>query len=135
MREIILTKEAITQVDDEDYDWLNRWSWHAIKGKVGLYYAAGSYGVMMHRLIMDTPDNMICHHKDGNGLNNQKYNLVNKTVSQHLTEHNRNINSGVCWHKRQKCYVSYIRKNGTQIHLGRFSNKEDALQAVKDTLV
>ena len=39
MKEIQLINSTLkTQVDDEDYDWLNQWQWLAVKRK-GSYYA------------------------------------------------------------------------------------------------
>ena len=78
MREIELTRDKIALVDDEDFEWLNQWKW----------YAAGNYvrrnpGISMHRLIMGTLPKMEIHHKNGNGLDNRRANLVEMTESEH----------------------------------------------------
>lgn len=73
------------QVDDEDYEFLNRWKWHVSESK-GIFYAmrhednvdGSRYHVSMHRVIMGIYDPKIeVDHIDHNGLNNQRSNLRN----------------------------------------------------------
>ena len=33
--------------------------------------------LLMHRVIANTPDNQLCHHKNGNSLDNRRLNLEN----------------------------------------------------------
>lgn len=70
-------------VDDEDYEYLNRWKWHLSEAK-DIFYAmrfeynadGTRYHVSMHRVIMSVYDPKIfVDHRDHNGLNNQKSNL------------------------------------------------------------
>ena len=54
MKEIKLTKNKITLVDDEDYEWLNKYRWQAMKDKT-TWYAISKLGrkvILMHRLIL-----------------------------------------------------------------------------------
>lgn len=88
MKEIKLTQGKVALVDDADYEWLNQWKWWAHKD-YNTFYARRSYllngktvGVKMHRLILNLTDpKIIGDHKDGNGLNNQRYNLRICTTS------------------------------------------------------
>lgn len=84
MREILLTKGLVATVDNEDYDWLNRFNWYAKKQRSDshYYYAALSVRknssvdtVFMHRVIMRCPIGKVVHHKNANGLDNRKSNL------------------------------------------------------------
>ena len=88
MREIRLTQSYITQVDDSDFEWLSKSSWHAhvsggykqcISRKVYARRGTLRKGVnkkyYMHREIMDAPKEMVVDHIDGNSLNNQRANL------------------------------------------------------------
>lgn len=41
MKQIPLTQGQFALVDDEDYDWLMQWKWHAFQGPTNkTYYAA-----------------------------------------------------------------------------------------------
>ena len=88
-KKIPLSKGLFTKVDDSDYDSLNQHKWFARKSK-DTYYAYrnaktidGKRGIIiMHREIMQTPDDMQVDHRDWDGLNNCRYNLRNCTVNQ-----------------------------------------------------
>ncbi|WP_298838850.1 HNH endonuclease [uncultured Clostridium sp.] len=98
MKEIKLGKgDYITQVDDGDYVFLNKWKWFAKDGRGGRFYAYRqeftgkrySNGdkkytlIKMHRVILSLSDkNILVDHKDRNTLNNQKNNLRIATSSQ-----------------------------------------------------
>jgi hypothetical protein len=71
-------------VDDEDYDELSKHGWFAMPYPTKeTFYAARSVEkgnkrhttVMMHREIIDVPDQMVIVHKNGDGLDNRKDNL------------------------------------------------------------
>jgi HNH endonuclease len=78
MKEITLTQETVTLVDDEDFEWLSRHIWFFAKG----YAARGArslwgklYLIYMHRVIMEAPKGFVVDHRDCNKLNNQRANL------------------------------------------------------------
>ena len=55
-RLIPLTKGYSAIVDDEDFEWINTFSWHASKKTWGAFYAARSPDcAYMHRLILGLP--------------------------------------------------------------------------------
>lgn len=77
VRYIALTKGLFATVDAADFDWLNRFRWHAT-GTRGRYYAAtiiDGKSISMHRLIMNPPEGMVVDHVDGERLNNRRANL------------------------------------------------------------
>ena len=89
MRQIQLTQDKFTLVDDADYEWLNQWKWCAHKIKNKHYAVRGErnhktdkniYGsvekICMGRLILGiTNSKILCKYRDRDGLNNQKKNL------------------------------------------------------------
>lgn len=88
MKLIPLTQGQFAVVDDSDYEWLNQWKWYANRNRY-TYYAVRSdhtngiiKQILMHREIMNTPNGMVVHHIDHNGLNNQRCNLKNCTESE-----------------------------------------------------
>lgn len=73
------------KVDDEDFEYLNQWKWHVLKG-CSKYYASRADNektrkgkqvrILMHREVCDGLEKeKFVDHIDGNGLNNQKENL------------------------------------------------------------
>jgi len=119
-------------VDDEDYEYLNRWQWHISKSKTGCYakryeYNADGtkYHVCMHRVIMGIFDpNIEVDHIDHNGLNNQKSNLRNCSGDDNRRNRSKSGKSstskylGVYLRVRKnkdgvyKCWVSRLHKRG-----------------------
>lgn len=74
------------QVDDEDYARLIRFKWNLLPSKTG--YAAyatrcgqGKRTIYMHHEMLPLRAEFDVSHEDGNGLNNQRYNLAYKTHS------------------------------------------------------
>lgn len=137
MKRIPLTQRKFALVDDEDFEWLNRWKWFARETRE-LWYA-GRFEfenkkrkqIHMHRLIMKTPSYLDVDHIDRNGLNNQKYNLRNCTRSQNQKNRKKQDNNtsgfmGVSWDKSRNKYKAKIKLNGKTINLGRFQQALDA---------
>jgi len=95
MKEIILSQEKVALVDDCDFGFLNCFKWYAKKSNASWYVVRmksvnkhSSRGchknakvktkrevIRMHNFIMQPTENEVVHHKDGDGLNNQRYNL------------------------------------------------------------
>lgn len=129
MKEIPLSKGKVTLVDDEDFDWLSQWNWY-VSGRERELYAKGwvnGSSVIMHRLIMNTPDGLEVDHRDHNGLNNQRANLRNCTH----TENARNrvacgktgyLGVSVC----NGHIVAHIFINKKETYLGTFKTYEEA---------
>jgi hypothetical protein len=134
MKEIKLTQGKVVLVDDWNYDWLNQWKWRAFCSR-GVWYAVRSLPrvkgisrkqLFMHRLIMNTPDNLIVDHIDHNGLNCLEENMRNCTSTQNKA--NRRSSGivpylGVTTHTNGK-YVAKISILGKTKYLGVFSIPE-----------
>jgi hypothetical protein len=128
-------------VDDEDFEWLNQWKWCPIKKGRNIYANRGSQEegerrkVRMHRLILGAEPGQIVDHADGNGLNNQRWNLRFCTNSQN----NSNIDKpkhgktsqykGVYWARKDKRFFAAIKVNHNRIRLGYFRDERDAALA------
>lgn len=136
MREIPLTKGYIALVDDEDYTRLVAMgSWYALETKHTVYACRkNKFAVLMHREIMHLPkgDKREVDHDDGNGLNNQKYNLDVGSAGQNRrnqhTLQSRNISGhvGVTWMESLQKWRARIVINRKDIHLGVFNTIEEA---------
>jgi hypothetical protein len=97
MKEIELTKGYSTKVDDEDYEWLSEYSWHAHESKTGklkdrnrlrcrvsaraafrVDLDGGEYAyriVPMHRMILHARPDQHVDHINGDALDNRRENL------------------------------------------------------------
>lgn len=136
MREIKLTQNKIAFVDDEDFDFLSKFKWYAVKGS-RTYYASRFVErkeIRMHNILIKHKKRNFIDHIDHNGLNNQKSNL------RVCTKQQNNMNKlpmkggtskflGVCWSQRAKKWRSTITHNGKNIHIGYYANEVDAAKA------
>lgn len=128
MKEIKLTQGKVALVDDEDYEDLIRYFWCACKGN-GTFYAgsSGKSGYrLMHRHLLKPNKCQLIDHKDGNGLNNQKYNLRICNPSQNNM--NQEIRSGsskykgVHFNTQNQRWISTIDNK----YLGSFNTEKEA---------
>ena len=139
MKLIPLTQGKFAQVDDEWYDYLMQWKWHAVYDKKN-YYAgrtintdAGRRTMFMHTVIVYyNPDMLKIDHMDGDGLNDQYGNLRLCTNMQNCRGQKKrkrkcySIYKGVTWSIRDEVWMSYIYVCGRRKHLGYFDNPIDA---------
>ena len=134
MKKIKLTRGLVTQVDDEDYEYLNQWKWYASKNKSYYYVARTEWkGIhkkyfYMHRVIMNASKEIQIDHINHNTLNNQKYNLRLVTPSQNNMNRIAGGKSkyiGVSYAKG-KYICAFIKVNGKTKYLGTFNTEEEA---------
>lgn len=124
-------------IDDEDYERVNQYKWYAnnyahpyaIKDKV-------SQGVktttLLHRFLMNPPDDMVVDHIDGNTLNNQKANLrviPQKLNSRHHRVNKKNTSGYNNVRASGRRWKAYIKVNYRQINLGVYDTPEEAFKA------
>lgn len=138
MKEIALTQGKIAIVDDEDFEILNKYNWHAHKNKSGLFYAIRRAKInekwthiKMHREIMNAAWYQLVDHKDGNTLNNMRLNLRIATKSQNAANRTTHIRTsskfkGVSWHKYRERWQAYITQSYKTYYLGLYNNEEEA---------
>lgn len=152
MKEIKLSQEGkhrgkhVALVDDDIFDYINQWRWYVCKPKtsrcfyaVRLDYTNNRKQTWMHRVILNTPANMIVDHIDHNGLNNQRNNIRNCT----RTQNNRNcLHTGKnkymgIFHekitrpsgKKYEYIIAHISINGITKRIGVFPTEEKAALA------
>jgi hypothetical protein len=135
----------VALVDDEDYGRLTGYQWRPAKctnnNICGLvrFYAASSMRVngvkklvMMHAFLLGYVG---ADHHDGNGLNNQRYNLRRATRSQNAANSRKTSVprssrfKGVWWCKQHKAWRAQVTVSGVRKHLGLFASEVDAARA------
>lgn len=152
MKEIELTQGKVAIVDDEDYEWLSNYKWNLgdhNKSEKYIYaftriYVEAEYGtphyylkkkqrksIFMHRMIMDTPEDLIIDHINHNTLDNRKANLRNTTYSQNMINSYRDKPlsgyRGVTAHKKK--YAARISINGKDKRIGSYRTAKEAGKA------
>lgn len=104
MKTIQLTNGGETQVDDEDYEYLNQFKWYKYRNLEGYWYVCRVSGkTLIYSLIMNTPPKLMVDHIDHDRFNNQKLNLricTNAQNQQNRLGASRNSKTGV----RGVCY-------------------------------
>lgn len=136
MKEIILSDGRKTQVDDEDYDFLNQWAWQS-NGKYVVRQTASNGSFYMGHEILKRHGfiiNGLVDHKDRDPLNNQKGNLRDATRSQNganskLQSNNTSGYRGVGFHRKLQKWTAEITVRGTHIRLGCFHDPVEAAKA------
>lgn len=134
MKEIALANgRGVALVDDEDYERLSAESWR-LRLSGNSRYAVSGDGVLMHRMILETPAGMDTDHVDLNGLNNQRSNLRVATRSQNKANQPiRGARSGFKGvrrnHDGERPWMARIKVRGRTIYLGSFQTPEAAHDA------
>lgn len=139
MKEITLSNGAICKVDDEDYDWLSKYTW-SYKTRGYAMRCDRSRGdrfrnVQMHREILNAKPGTVVDHINGDTLDNRKSNLRVCTQSQNTQNSKRrrdNVSGYKGVHPNGRNWAAQIKVNGTQIHLGTFKTKEEAARVYNE---
>lgn len=153
MKEIKLNgkySHIIVKVDDEDFEYLNQFSWSLSQTHNGICYARrfngakGKRNIFMHNEIMKPIKGNVTDHINRDGLDNRKINLRNCTHSQNAMNRAsyKNTSSkykGVFLHKTKYMTHSGIRYflrwrvnigiNGKQVKFGLFLTEVEAALA------
>ena len=149
--EISLTRGLIALFDDEDFELVNSFKWHANRGRSlnEVWYAYACLGkaqamqfgkrhLGLHRLLMDFPKApLMVDHINGNGLDNRRENLriVNASQNQMNRVGNpRRTNKyskhkGVTWRSKNKTWQVSICAYGVHRHIGYFADEVEAALA------
>jgi hypothetical protein len=124
-------------ISDHRYEYLNQFSWHAVRYYNTYYAKAWIDGkkVYMHKLIL--PDAKEIDHVNRNGLDNRDENLREATRSQNAANKSKasgmsSKHKGVSWDKLNKKWRVVIMVDYKQQSLGRFEREEDAALAYNE---
>lgn len=95
---IHLTQGKVAIVDNHRYAALNKFSWRAVHAHNNWYAKTTirrdgvDIDISMHRFIARTPFGMVCHHINGNSLDNREANVKNMSKQEHtMLERNNRI--------------------------------------------
>lgn len=132
MKMIPLGKGKFATIDDEDYERINKHTWHLTNQKKD--YAARwekKKAIFMHREILGISHGTVTDHIDGNGLNNQKSNLRPCNYSQNNMNARKRYGciskyKGVSWDNKKRKWrvrIGFYRK---RIRVGNYKNEIEA---------
>lgn len=131
MKLILIAKDILTKVDDEDFDHLSQFGWFASKQGKGCCVTTtlprsngNQKSLLMHRVVMNAKSGQIVKHLNGNGLDNQKSNLFfynrdqekrkcyacNATKKLNFFHKTSEKNHGGHAYKCKSCVKSYQKK-------------------------
>lgn len=91
--------------------------------------------LILSRLLMQPPDDMIVDHRDGNRLDNRRGNLRVTTDLKNSWNRRKTPGAfssqykGVAWHAGHRKWRAQIQPHGQAISLGAFDVEEDAARA------
>ncbi len=124
-------------VDEEDFDELNKHSWHLNAGYAirNIRITPGRKGkhksLLLHRVVANTPKDLLTDHINGNKLDNRKCNLRHATKSQNAANTPiRKVGGsgyrGVYWHKRTAKWVVNVKIDKKTTNLGYYDSARAA---------
>ena len=137
MKEIKLTQEKVTMVDDEVYEYLMQWKWCTVywKGSKSFYAIRSnniSKKIGMHRVVLEyygyNLTGLEVDHKNHDTLNNQLSNLRPCTKRQNAENRIDNTSGypGVYWNKHDCKWFSMININGIKKYLESYNTAQQA---------
>lgn len=139
---VALTRGLFVRISPEDVEAVSACTWSALphpSGHVAVGKPVPNDGprkqVMMHRFIMDAPNDMVVDHINGDRLDNRRENLRICTRSENQRNRRRApvTNStgylGVSFASDRGMYVAQIHHLGQRYWLGQFSSAKEAAMA------
>jgi len=131
---IALTRGKYTVVDDEDYEWLSRYSWHCTKNGYAATRVGSKIYYMQQLLLPHVPQDRMRDHEDRDKLNNRKGNLRIVTRQENALNVARRKYQGISYdttHNRFKCYYDKITLGQLKkrVNIGTFATREQAYEA------
>lgn len=142
---ITLSQNKEAFIDECDIDIVLQFKWHVLvyKGQSKDHCYASTYinkkQTLMHRMIMNPPEEMLIDHIDGDGLNNRRSNLrvcthQQNMANQRLLSRNTSGYKGVYYGGKpsgnsKRPWCAKISDNNKSMHLGRYESREEAAQA------
>jgi hypothetical protein len=130
--------EAI--IDAEDAEIVGHHNWWLDGGYVVTYRPTGNgryRSLGLHRLVMGEPEGKMVDHRNGNKLDNRKAFLRPATHAENMRnarirDDNTSGHKGVTWSKRAQKWHAKIQHEGKSLHLGLFTDMEEAAKAYRE---
>lgn len=144
MKTIKLTQNKTVKVDDSDYQWLNQYKWYFHVQGYAVRKSKGK-AILMHRLIMNTPEGMDTDHINRDKLDNRRENLRVCTHAENMR--NRNIHrpykprtpgssaGRISFSTLRGVWEVKVQRNGIRKYYGSYKKKEDAETVVKNVIL
>jgi len=140
MREIPLSQDKVTIVDDEDFERFGGFKW-SLAQKRDTYYAVRKlYGagtskpLYLHRAILNAGAGQEVDHANGDPLDNRRCNirLCTHAQNEQNQKHRRDGRSrfkGVSYHNQTGRWQAHIMCESVRRYLGLFDDETDAAHA------
>ena len=133
LRDVSGYEIARVKIDLEDISLISQYKWSLHHNMYSIARIDG-HKIQMHRLIMNTENNVVVDHINHDGLDNRKSNLRICTTAQNewnARKSTRNTSGvkGVNFDKSRQKWRARISCNGQRFELGFFNTKEEAIQA------
>jgi hypothetical protein len=152
-RTIPLTRGFVTVVDDDDYEYLCRWDWHAqvdvregndlVYAVRGVWNGGRYYLIHLHREVLQPPEGKYVDHINGNPLDNRRANLRICTNAQNQANRRKQrailgkpprsrykgVRTAGGQQFRNKPWRACIKTAGKNRSLGYYSTEEEAARA------
>jgi hypothetical protein len=134
----MLSRDLVAFIDDDDYESISRYKWHArptsdLKKFRAVHGGGKNPTILMHQLIMSAKN---IDHINGNTLDNRKCNLRVCEHYQNCANRPKSINNtsgykgiSIAKDNRKSKYRAKIVYKGKSINLGSFLTAEDAARA------
>lgn len=119
-------------IDVEDFDAIKEYCWSEDGNHYLIAWDPNTQAIIKMHTLLTKYD--ICDHADRNRVNNRRYNLRPATVGENC----RNISvrvdnssdvTGVSWGKKAQRWRAYLQYERSNMNLGYFINKDDAIKA------
>jgi hypothetical protein len=151
VKQIQLTQGQVALVDDDDFDRLSKFKWHAWWNKHtrSFYARRGVYDsttgqtrvIRMNREVLDARPDELVDHRNHDTLDNRKENLRPCNKSQNganrrgLQSNNTSGYQGVTRYARDGRWRAQLKINNKMLHLGYFSSKHEAARAYNEAAI
>jgi hypothetical protein len=142
-----LTRGYVARIDVSDIEKVKPFNW-GVQIKDRTCYAIRTprknergtrAHILLHRLIMEAPEDMQVDHISGDGLDCRKQNLRLATHEENVRNARRRRDNqsgykGVSWHRQRRKWVAQLNVNGKRKYLGLFTCPKEAHAAYCDAV-
>lgn len=144
MKEIQLTQGQVALVDDEDFERVSQYKWHASPqpnyAKPKTFYArafVGGKSMSLHQFVLGKLPRMVIDHVNGNTLDCTRANLRHASFSENRRNSSQSVKNksglrGVSWSSKRGMWRADICTHRARVCLGHFIDKLEAAKAYNE---